>query len=224
MDIAEFVRRYPTVYHMAEAGAWPSIQSLGLLSTTALLDRFEIQGSERAKLESSRRPRIEVIRHPVHGTAAIRDNQPLKEHNLERCLDGMSMQEWYELLNRKVFFWVRQDRMETLLAARPYRKRAHDILVVDTQALLQRHAATACVAPFNTGATIFPKAPRRGRDTFCPIEAYDYAAAARRWGKENAIVELTVDYAAPDLAEVVRRVERRAPDQLPEVLWDRPGN
>ena len=39
--------RYPVLCHMAEAGTWPSIAANGLLSTTALLDLFEANGSAR---------------------------------------------------------------------------------------------------------------------------------------------------------------------------------
>lgn len=219
MERQEFIDRYPVVYHMAEAGAWPSIQAMGLLSTTALLDRFEITGDKRFALESARRRRIEVIRHPEHGAVSIRDNGPLLEHNLKRCLHGMTMQEWYELLNRKVFFWVRHERLERLLRARAYQNRAHDVLVFDTERLLQQHGETACVAPFNTGATIFPTAPRRGRDTFCPVERYDYSTAVKQRGKTEAIVELTVDYSVTEVGQLLHRAERREPDQPPVALW-----
>ena len=39
--------RWPRLYHMAEAGSWPSIKERGLLSTTALLDLFELEGESR---------------------------------------------------------------------------------------------------------------------------------------------------------------------------------
>ena len=43
MEIERLISRYPTLYHMAEDGSWESIQRHGLLSTSALLDRFEIE-------------------------------------------------------------------------------------------------------------------------------------------------------------------------------------
>jgi Family of unknown function (DUF7002) len=43
----EFANHYPCLYHMAEANIWPSIEKHGLLSTTALLDLFEVNGNRR---------------------------------------------------------------------------------------------------------------------------------------------------------------------------------
>jgi hypothetical protein len=40
----EFATKYPRVYHVAEAGSWPSIKPHGLLSVAALLDLFEVAG------------------------------------------------------------------------------------------------------------------------------------------------------------------------------------
>jgi hypothetical protein len=44
--------RWPRLFHMAEAGSWLAIQRYGLLSTTALLDLFEITGDDRDSIES----------------------------------------------------------------------------------------------------------------------------------------------------------------------------
>ena len=47
MDVDAFIARHPRLYHMAEAGSWPQIERGGLLSTSALLDRFGYEGEER---------------------------------------------------------------------------------------------------------------------------------------------------------------------------------
>jgi hypothetical protein len=69
--------RWPRLFHMAEADSWASIQQHGLLSTTALLDLYEVTGPERDVIESVRRPESVRIEHPIHGTAWIRDNKPI---------------------------------------------------------------------------------------------------------------------------------------------------
>src|SRR6185436_11524880 len=100
------VSRFPRLYHMAEAGSWPSIERHGLLSTTALLDLFEIKGAEREALELQHRPESVEIRHPRHGVAIIRDQKPLREKSLKQALqDGLAPRDWYRILNEKVFFW-----------------------------------------------------------------------------------------------------------------------
>ena len=54
-----------------------------------------------------------------------------------------------------------------------------------------------------------------------PVEAFDFDAARRRRGPRNAIAELTVDHAVPDVTELLVTVERRCAGDLPEVLWAR---
>jgi hypothetical protein len=161
------------------------------------------------------------VRHERYGRALIRDNKPLREQFLVECLVGMSLCEWYQTLNRKVFFWVRPERLETLLGARAYRDRAHDVLTVETRALLARHEAETTLAAINTGATLYPSAPQRGPETFVPIAEYDWEAMRRWRGRESAIVELAVDYAVPDIEAVTLKVERRRAEDPAVVLWRR---
>lgn len=89
---------------MAEAHSWRLIAKFGLLSTSALLDLFEITGAERDAIESARRPESVAIHHPVHGTAWIRDNKPIIDSVLRRTLVGMTEAEFYRTLNGRVFF------------------------------------------------------------------------------------------------------------------------
>jgi hypothetical protein len=221
MDVDEFISRYPVLFHMAEAGAWASIQRCGLLSTSALLDLFEVAGERRSAIESERRDQIEKLEHDLHGRAVIRDNKPLREKFLLECLDGMSAREWYELLNRKVFFWLDAQRLEKLLGARAYRNRAHDVLTIDTRSLLSSHLNDITLCPINSGAALYPSAPRRGPQTFKSVEEYDFPAMVRWRGKRDAIVELTVAYKVSDIARVTLRVDRRSKDQATELIWKR---
>ncbi len=85
---------------MAEGESWESIRRIGLLSTSALLDTFGVEGERRYDIESRRRQEIVKIEHPELGTALIRDNKPMQETALERCLQGMTPREWYEGLIR----------------------------------------------------------------------------------------------------------------------------
>jgi hypothetical protein len=165
VDTSRLVSSYPVLYHMAEEGSWESIRELGLLSTSALLDRFEVEDERRRRIESARRPEIEVMEHPDHGRAVIRDNKPMQAKTLERCLTGMTPREWYEALNRRVFFWVDRNRLLKLLGARAYRDRPHLVLELDTAELLRRHAEDITLSAINSGATFAmnpaPAAPTR---------------------------------------------------------------
>lgn len=182
-----------------------------MLSTTALLDLFEVGGEERRGIESRRRPGIVEISHSAHGAARIRDNKPLQDKALEKCLSGMSVPQWYESLNRRVFFWVSWKRLERLLGARAYRDRAHLILELDTASLVAAHARSISLSPINSGATFSMGPAARGPETFRRIEDCP---------EDREIVELAVDYAAPDIFRHTQRVTRRWAGERPEAVYE----
>jgi hypothetical protein len=193
---------------MAEAGSWPSVQRHGLLSTTALLDLFGVSGSERAAIESARRPESLKITHPEHGTAWIRDNKPINETVLRRTLVGMSEAEWYRTLNGRVFFWLSEARLDRLRGAPPYRARRHDILTLGTMALLDVHALHVELAHLNTGAVHAGARYARGAGTFRTIGDYPWRERVRVAPLEP-IVELTLPYALYDVDDFVDDVTTR---------------
>ncbi len=208
------ISRYPTLYHMAEDESWESIRTHGLLSTSALLDRFEVEGEERLAIESARRPEIVAIEHPKLGRALVRDNKPMQEKSLEKCLLEMTPREWYEHLNRRVFFWVEQKRLLKLLGARENRDRLHLVLEVDTAELLRRHGERVTLSPINSGATFAMDPAPRGPETFRRI-------ADHPDGKP--VVELAVDHAVPDITDFVVSVSRWHGVEKLEEVWRRPG-
>src|SRR5438105_1634732 len=140
---------------MAEVDSWPSIQRHGLLSTSALLDLFQMSGPERDAIESQRRPESVTIRHPRFGTAVIRDQKPLRDEALKGCLRGMTVPDWYCTLNSKVFFWLTQARLETFLTARAYRSSDHVVITVDTARLIDQHLDRLRLSTINSGATLY---------------------------------------------------------------------
>ena len=210
MDSRRLIERYPVLYHMAEDGSWESIRHIGLLSTSALLDRFGIEGEQRHAIESCLRPEIVSIEHPKLGVALVRDNKPMQEIVLRRCLLGMEPREWYEHLNRRVFFWVERKRLLKLLGARAYRDRPHLVLEVDTAELLRRHAERVTLSPINSGATFAMNPALRGPETFRHI-------ADHLEGKP--VVELAVDYAVLDIADFVLSVSRWHGAEVLEEVW-----
>jgi hypothetical protein len=207
LTVELLIERYPRLYHMAESGSWASIEQHGLLSTTALLDLFEVQASAREEIEAKKRPESVEIRHPRLGAAWIRDNKPINETVLRRTLVGMSEADWYRTLNSRVFFWLSEDRLSRLRNAPPYRARQHDILVVDTARLLAAHGSSVELAHLNSGA-VHPSANYpRGAGTFRAIPDYPWADRLRIAPREP-IVELTVLYSVPSPADVVIDVQR----------------
>src|SRR5258708_4762564 len=189
----EFIQHYPRLYHVAEQGTWPSIRRHGLCSTTALLDLFSINGDRRRQLESQRRPKSEQIQDANLGTATIRDQGPMSDRALRKCLRGMTPTRWYEFLNRRAFFWVTEKRVETLLTARRYRRGEHTVITLDTASVLNSHMERITLSPINSGSTLYNPQPR-GRNTFLPLHRYPFAERRKKRGILNAVAELAINH------------------------------
>ena len=219
-ELAELLRDCPTLFHMAEAGSWPSIRRHGLLSTSALLDRWEVTGLRREAIEAARRPESAVIEHPTFGRAVVRDQKPMDDAGLSRCLqDGLAPADWYRLLNARVFFWLTRARLLRLLDAKPYRELEHDVLELDAAALVAAYRTQITLSPINSGATRPFPAPR-GRDTFLPPGDYPYADWRARRPAGERVVELSVMGGVPDVARFVRRVASMRGERVVRVLFE----
>lgn len=213
--------QFPRLYHMAEEGSWPSIQKHGLLSTSALLDLFGIIGKKRLGIEENHRMDKVLISHKIHGSAIIRDQKPMNDSGLLRCLEpGISPALWYKILNEKVFFWLTRERLNRLLHARPYRGKRHCILTVDTSALLEKYARMVRLSPINSGCTK-PYPWPRGLDTFLPLNQYPYDYWNKKRRGKDPIVELAVRHSVPDVCSVLIRVEEVQGSAVGPVLWER---
>src|SRR5437764_8201257 len=137
----------------------------------------------------------------------------MREAALRKCLRGMSVRQWYEMLNRKTFFWVTESRVTTLLGARLYRDREHLVIAVDCAGLVKAHSGNIRLSPINSGSTIYNPQPR-GPETFRTITEYPFDERRKLRGNANAIAELTVDYAVTDLFRHTLKVERRRGTQI----------
>jgi len=157
------------------------------------------------------------IHHRTYGEAVIRDQKPLSL-GVRTFIDGMSLQEYIELLNRKTFSWVRKERLIRLLSAKAYRGKVHDVLIVDTKGLVERHRDEITLSPINSGA--FRGSGRRGAYTFKKIEDYPYDERVRT-NHEDAVVELAVDYAVKDITDFTVRVEEWTGNRSLRVIWER---
>jgi hypothetical protein len=213
-ELEELLADCPTLYHMTEDGSWPSIRERGLLSTSGLLDLYGLQGTEREQIESQRRGTGVALEHPTLPRAVIRDQLPMDDVGLRRCLpDNIRPRDWYRLLNGKVFFWLTKARLLTLVNARPYRGRPHDVIEVSTRKLIEKHYDQICFCPMNSGCTK-PWPHPRDETTFRRISDYPYADRRRRKPRGERVVELAVDYSVPDIAEFVTRAVRMQGDQV----------
>lgn len=217
-ELDEFIGNHSTLYHMAERGSWDSIKKYGLQSTSALLDRSD--ESERDEIEKQRRakcysikwkpPIYFTVRSLWHGiqwrlrgknglpVAVIRD-QKMTDEALEKCLcpqSGLTPSDWYQILNRKCFFWLDPERVHILAKGYP----DNDVLEVCARSLIDRHRSKIWLCPMNSGTTK-PMAHPRGKCTFSRIEDYPYAYWKAKKRSKPPVVELTVEYEVPDIRD-----------------------
>lgn len=200
---------HPVLYHMADARNWASILRHGLLSTSALLDRCGVSGERRDALEASHRPATTRL-GSESGVVYVRDQHPLDPAALAGCLDDLTPEAWYRVLNGRVFFWPTYDRLERMLKV--YGRSEQAIFEVDTRALSERHVGKTELSHINSGyaSQRYPPA-RRGRSTFVPLRDYTYSAS-------NKIAEVTVLDSVPDIFDVTLRVTLQRGKEG-RVLW-----
>lgn len=196
------------------------VMTHGLLSTTALLDLFQVGGERRFEIESQWRPASMNIEHPDYGTAVIRDQKPMPPESLQDVLIGVTPQEWYEFLNNKVFFWSSQDRLQRLLKAVAYRQRSHTVITVDTRALVEKHADRITLSTMNSGVSLFDRR-KRGLSTFQTLDEFPTDPAASRHPPQD-VVEVAVEYSVPHIVKLTVNVSEWLGDRKLMVIQDNP--
>lgn len=189
---------------MAEVGTWPSIKQRGLLSTSAVLDALGITGLARAQYEVEHRPEKMTVGQGANAIV-LRDQKPMPPDRIAKALvDGTTPQQWYKFLNGKVFMWAEEKRLFNLLNARPYKKLEHDVLTIDTAALVAAYEEKISLCRMNSGNT-FPMWLPRGLEDFKSIDAYPTKHSGN---PAKPVVEVVIDYAVPDLDKYVVQVRR----------------
>jgi len=203
---------------MAERGSWPEIKKRGLLSTSALLDLYKVNGKKRQAIEMQHRGESVKLSSRGMAGAVVRDQKPMSDSGLIRCLPNhLSPCDWYELLNSKVFFWLNEVRLHKLTGAKAYRDLEHDVLEIDTQSLIETHLSYICFCPINSGCTK-PDPHKRDETVFSRIVDYDYAHWRKRRGKQERVVELAVDHSVSDIRDHVKRVVVKKGDAVLSVI------
>ncbi len=139
-ELAELLQVSPTLYHMAERGSWPASSATACSARPRCSTCSTVQRRPPRRHRAPHRPAGVTLRHPVHGTAVVRDQKPMSDAALQRCLTGgMTPADWYARLNGKVFFWLSRPRLLRLLGGRAYRGAEHDVLELDAAALVAAH-------------------------------------------------------------------------------------
>jgi hypothetical protein len=124
--------------------------------------------------------------------ATLRDQKPMSDSQLTRALagSGLTPADWYEILNKKVFFWATKDRLTRMMGA--YGNDLHTVLTVHTEEFLKRYGALVELCHMNSGCTR-PFAHARSTDIFRPVGQYS---------RPN-IAEIAVPDGVPDIGDLV---------------------
>jgi hypothetical protein len=206
VEPTELIEKYPRLFHMASAAAWPSIQERGLLTTEQLVDQYGVTGPRRESILTRVRPTNVVLRRDPLPEVVIRDQKPMKFLD-EKIEDGSTTELFLAAINARVFFWPSFERLSRLLGAQEYRHRPQVILHIDTARLLERHGGRVELCRFNSGAITQKNHPARGHRSWMPIVDYPYQEYRRRHGAARALAEVTVRGGVPDVLDVVDHVD-----------------
>ena len=176
MTKEEFIRKRPYLYHLTSRDNIERIKESFLLkSSSTLISSSGLSDEDKEELKQSRRPEGRIIScngNEVH----IRDQKPLIEKSLRKCLtEGMTQEEYIKLLNSKVFFWPTKSRLKKHYGR--YKNDNISIIRVSTKDLFEINDHIE-YANINTGATrsvpFYRGAHPRGPNTFIPASEYTF--------------------------------------------------
>ena len=205
----EFAIRRPHLFHVASEGAWQCILDQGMYSSAVVVRMAGLPSAERNRLTAQRRGQPEDVALPGLGHVRLRDQHPINPQVLMRCLDGITVGNWYRLLSNRVFFYA--NHRHALRMLKSYGNQVNDILVFETATVLSRNQRRVEVTFCNSGATprgVYP----RSRSTFTPLNQLNPADLGR-------VQEVAISGRADGVAAALERVTRHNPGGREEVVW-----
>ncbi|MXV99420.1 MAG: hypothetical protein F4Z90_11890 [Acidimicrobiaceae bacterium] len=220
MEASDLIEFCPRLYHVTAPENWEPILHRGLLPVSGLLELFEDDDGERDRRERQHRSAFETLENPASGRAILRDQKSLRESMLRRCLlDGLRPEDWYQILNQRVFFWPNCDRVRAFLKPRHYQAMRHLLIVVRTDRLIADYSDVIELSPINSGATRSVD-HKRGRSTFKALSDYDFDGwRKKRRSRKRAVAEVVVRGAVEKLTRIATSAIRLDPNGTQEVIW-----
>lgn len=167
MDIEQFIKLRPELYHLTDRNNLPSILEWGrLLSTKSIID--ESGNPDYIYLNNKRRAdHAKVIIGDK--SVSIRDQRPISEINLIKCLtDDWTIEQFYNHLNSRVFMWCKVEHLANHYGT--YKDENPVILRFDTRKIFEANVHVK-FCRLNSGATRSSShhkggPPPRGKATF----------------------------------------------------------
>jgi hypothetical protein len=208
--ILALAARHPALWHCCFIGAWPGICVHGLQSVASLAELAQVPSQLRGHMLRQRRTQSERLELPDGHQAVLRDQAPLRSRKLGRHLEDMGEEDWFTLLNARVFLFTQERHVRRLLAA--YADEGQDVIKLKTSALLAACGDRVEVATVNSGALPRTSSPSRGRRTFVPLATFPANNVAM-------IQEVTVLGGINDIQPLTTSVIRHHPDGTKRRIW-----
>jgi hypothetical protein len=167
MDLGELAGRFPSLWHVTFSGGAQRILDEGLKPASVALAELG-RGHEASAFRGAITP--------ITGTGAtkvtLRD-QKVSRKDPGPCLDGITPEEWWTVVNSRSYLFCRARDTERLVASYLGRGYDQEVLTFDTAGLLARCAGSVEVTTVNAG--VFPRKTgvTRGRWTFVPLAEFD---------------------------------------------------
>jgi hypothetical protein len=205
MELGEFSRRYPYLWHATFPGGWDGIRRVGFLRPADL-----VKGCDAA-----RRGDPSSVPGPSNVEVVLRDQLPSGRDPAPN-LDGVPPAEWWRLINSRIYFFCHESGLKTLIKS--YRKRgfAQDVIKVRTKALLLPVADAVEVTTVNSGEFPPRAEPCRGRDTFVALADFVSTDLAR-------VKEVTVTSTIPVQDTAILSVVRHDLNGNTRRIWRTTG-
>ncbi len=175
MDIDNFIRHRPDLYHLTSKDNITNILLTGELYSTKRIVELTNPLMPDKILKSKRLKHQRISHNGI--TFDLRDQKPISEKLLKGCLtNGMTCEQYYIYLNERIFFWPNLIRLKRHF--KRYRDEQPQIIRVDTSEIIalnpqvkfSRLNSGALRANFHLGG----KAPKRGNDTFTNADGFQY--------------------------------------------------
>ncbi len=204
MNFDDLVSRYPRLWHATFEGGWEGIRSSGLLSAADLLESVG-RGDEAQAM------RPEVVRFDAPVGPVVLRNQTLSRKDPEPYLDGVTVAEWWQLVNGRSYLFVDQDDLQKMLDSYLAQGLAQEVIAFNTRRLLTDVADQVEVSLVSAGTFPRTAGPSRGPATFPRIDAFT--------GDPAKIKEVTIPVPVAITDTAVISVVSRHPDEDPRRLW-----
>ena len=200
MDLDALVARFPRIWHVTFPGGWGGINRSGLRST---LDLLESAGrSDEAKAV---RPDITTV-STADVDATLRNQAPNRKDPAP-YLDGVTVEEWWQLVNGRSYFFPTREDADKMIETNLEQGHSQEVLTFETRRLLGPVADSIHVSTVSAG--VFPRTagPARGHGTFQRLADYT--------GPSLKIREISVTETVPMLDAAVISVVAMAPGETP---------